>query len=1202
MMTKYLMIISLFLIATAGLTQSVVINEAMSGNINTLSDEDGKFPDWLELYNTSTVAVILDRYTLSDDASNPGKWHLPKLILQPGEFFLVYASGKDRNEFRPWGTMVSQGEAWRYRLGDSEPHADWTNLSFDDTDWPSGASGFGFGDDDDATELPQTISFYIRKTFEIPDVSQVHGVRLFLDYDDGFIAYINGEEVARDNLGSPGDFVPYDELADGDKEAAMYRDRLPSEFDLAKSVSLLQTGENVMAIQVHNATETSNDLTWWQRRAYRDVPNDLSCIPFLLFEFNDPEFTFGAPLPEWLKSEVVTFLHTNFKLNSNGETLSLYDADENLVSALELPELESGFSFGRGSGGSEEFYIFTQPTPGTPNSQTDRFKNYLEAPHFSMPGGFYTSPVILELSSNSEIYYTTDGSEPTELATKYVHPIPITGTQVVRAKTISKGVPSKGTITQTFFVNENSTLPVVSLATDPANLWSTDQGIYHADHVFEDWERPVHIEYYEPTGALGFSQDGGVKMYGGWARLMPQKSLAIFARDKYGQNRINYRFFADKDIDEFKSIIFRNSGNDWSQTLFRDGMMQTLLSGQMDVDYQGYRPAVLFLNGEYWGIHNIREKINKYYPQSNYGYDPDHIDLIESEPGQARIVITGDDVHYDALVNYLESSDVSVSENYAYVETQMDMDEFINYQIGQIYIANTDWPGNNVKFWRPKTIDGKWRWMIYDTDFGFNLEFSLIPSPHTRNTLEMASASNGPKWANPPWSTFLFRKLCENQEFTDLFIQRFASHLNTTFQPHRIIAIIDSLKTNMEAEMPKHIERWSDFPAPYYGDMFSNMAQWDDQIERMRIFAANRTLFVWEHIKETFNLEGFIDVSIDASPGFGGKINISSIDVSTFPWRGQYFKSVPIQLEAKPNLGFRFVGWSDNTYGSENPIQVLSAESVSLTATFERMAGVEPTLVFNEINYHPADDFDTQDWVELYNNSQAAFDISGWQFRDSNDEHVFTIPEKAVLAADAYLVLCENATAFQTLFPKVENFMGDFNFGLANGGETLRLFDDQDNLVDSVAYDDGAPWPTEPDGSGSTLELIELNLDNNLAESWRNSISNHGSPGQGNGIFTLVSRPDSEIIPSRFALEQNYPNPFNPTTEFRFHLPRAGNVKFEIFNGLGQRMATVMDKPVSAGIHTITWHPQPELASGIYYYQMRVDNIFSQAKSMLLLQ
>ena len=908
---------------------SVVINEFLASNATVLADEEGDYGDWIELYNTSTSPVSLNGYTLSDDSSVPDRWILPDISIAPHGFLLIHASGKDRTDLTHywdqdraahWKTIITQGDSWRYRAPSAAPPSDWRTIGFDDASWWKGPSGLGYGDGDDATPVPPyIIVFYIRKTFTLDEVDEITHLLLHVDYDDAFVAYVNDVEIARANVGVVGVPPVYRRTARAAREAQIYQGGVPEPYLVENTPSILRPGENVLAIQVHNVDASSTDL---------------SIIPFLTLGMASPPA--GAPreVPPLLQPHVT--LHTSFRLDRDGEFIGLYDPSGAVVDSLTFDEQVEDISFGRQPEGGAFEYYFSEPTPNAPNSTAGVSQIvFTPPPAFSEAPGFYTNPVRLTVrapSSDAEVHYTLDGSEPTDSSPTYRAPITIDKTAVVRARTFRPDFLPSSIVTRTYFINEPFSLSVVSLTTDPPNLWDEERGIYafgkeyepnfphFGANFWEDWECPVHMEYFEPDGSLGFSLDAGMKIHGGWSRGYEQKSLRIHCRGGYGQREIAYRIFDDKPIDRFRRIVLRNSGNDWGwkPTMFRDALMHELIR-DTDVDRMAYRPAIVLLNGEFWGIHNIRERVDKYYLQSNRGVDPENLDILENQSNITANVIEGDPDHYNAMIDYIKGHPLNVRSHFEHIQTQMDTDNFITYCIFQIYGGNADWPGNNIKYWRPRTPEGRWKWLLFDTDFCFGVSSSL-----GHNTLASATQEDGPGWPNPDWSTFLLRSLLENEAFRTDFINRFADLLNSTLLPERVEALIDRVKTAIEPEMPRHKRKWG-----------GSMNDWYNQVEAMKRFADKRAFYVRNHILTKFGLPGTAFVTLDASPRDGGRIQINTLTIEALPWTGTYFKGAPVELTAIPQPGYVFDGWSDPSSSGTPTIEVDLAQNYSVTATFE---------------------------------------------------------------------------------------------------------------------------------------------------------------------------------------------------------------------------------------------------------------------------
>lgn len=1186
---SFINLVVLFLSGSFLYTQNIKINEFMSSNSATLYDEDGDTPDWIELYNVGPSNYNLNGFGITDNPSQPFKWVLPDIDIPSQEHLLLFASGKDRYDWVPhWETIIDWGDNWQYLLGNHEPPNNWNQQNFDDVGWLNGPSGFGYGDGDDATVVNATMSLYVRREFNVSNIESILKILLHVDYDDAFVAYLNGTEIARANIGAPGVPPPYNQGADSWSEAEMYQGGEPDYYMIDSVQSFLQNGTNVLALQVHNYDIGSSDLT---------------LIPFLTLGMT------GSPDNPAGVSEHLTindiFLHTNFKISSSGEMLVLTDPYGVISDSVFSGLLLSDISKGRQPDGDDDSWLFfSDPTPGSANITTGSI-GIMEQPTVSELGSPFANAGYISINSNipnSTLYYTTDGSFPDTSSTLYSDPINVSGNTVLRAIATKPGWIDSKPVTHSYLFDYDGSLPVVSLSTDPEHFWDNDSGIYvmgpnastefpyFGANFWQDWERPIHIEMYEPNGELGFSIDAGVKIYGNYSRANPQKSLSIFARGVYGYPEINYQVFPDRNIDQFEAIVLRNSGNDWNTSHFRDGLMSKI-AYKAGVTAQAYRPAVVYLNGVYWGILNIREKINEHFLASHFPIDPGNIDLLEDN----NEVIHGNATHYLDLLTYIDENDITEPDVYSLVSNAIEIDNYIRYTITQIFIDNWDWPGNNVKYWRPRTPEGSWRWILFDTDFSFGL---FTPNGYMHDMFEFATLPDGPSetiwgwdewWPNPPWSTYLLRTLLENEAFRNNFINQCADLLNTLFDPDEILSTVDEITGLIEDEIPDHTARWG-----------SNLATWNNNVDILRNFVFYRNAFVWSHMQSHFNITGTYQLHLDQLGG-DGAINVNSISINDFPWQGQYCDVIPIQIEAVPAPGYRFVEW----YGLDstgNTLIVNTEDDTTFTAIFEPVDGDSTAIVINEINYNSASDFDVEDWIELVNNTGFTIDLSGWKIKDSDDSHVFVIPEQTIVENGQYIVLSRDITLFKSFFPDVSNVLGNISFGFSGGGELVRLYDPNDDLMDQVDYDDDDPWPTEADGNGPTLELINPNEDNELPINWSAS-NDYGSPGEINSSY--LSAIEETVTPSAFKVYNNYPNPFNPSTILSFEIPENSFVKITIFDLLGREVRTLMDNYENTGFKSVIWNGTNNqgnpVGAGVYFYQVRAGNSM-QSKKMLLLK
>lgn len=865
------------------------------------------------------------------------------------------------------------------------------------------------------------------------------------------------------------------------------------------------------------------------------------------------------------------YQHTNFAISSSGESLYLTHPQGSIIDSVLLAEMPPDVSYGCQPDGNANRFYFLSPTPGSENNTTAYITPTPFLVNFSPEGGLYTGSVNVTLSATDPedlIYYTLDGSLPTQSSTLASNPIPISETQVVRARIVSDGVLSNLTTTHTYIIDKVTELPIISLSALPEDLWDSNDGIY--ENYESDREIPVHIEFFNAIGNLAFSQDAGMKIHGGWSRNFPQKSFALFARSVYGESSFNYSIFPELPFESYESFILRNAGDDFEGTHLRDAMMQGLLS-DLDVETQAYQPSVIFLNGEYWGILNVREKLNEHYIEAHHGVAEEDLDMLEIE----QEVIHGDADHYNALLDYIQSHDMTSVQAYNHIKEQIDLNNYLNYMVSELYVANVDWPGWNLKYWRPRTTNGKWRWIPYDLDGGFGLAH---PWEHGYdNMFAFATATDGDGWPNPPWSTLLFRKLLENNDFTSDFLNRYADCLNTIWKDSIVISKINLVRDRIASEISLHHERWD----------YLTYDDWEYEMGVLYEFASERESVVHAKTLSEFSLAGLARVELRIEPAIGGSILLNNnLYVGDSVWEGTYYQGIPVDVQAVTKTGYEFLGWDvDGSGESNSSLEVPLSDDVVLTARFQLSGTSSSPIVINEINYHSAPDFDPGDWLELYNLSNEVVDVSGWVFKDEDNTHQLVFPEGTVIAVDDYLVLCRNRTDFMSHFPEVEPLSLSFDFGLSNGGELIRLFDSEGEIIDALTYSDSSPWPSQADGQGPSLELKSPSSDNALAQNWTASF-NEGTPGAPNSGVNSIPRADINSIAQK---PKNYPNPFHVETTISFTTSSRGHVHVNIFDLLGRQVASLMNEVAEPGKQEVVWRPEGHLEAGMYIYQIRFN-------------
>lgn len=652
--------------------QSVVVNEIMSSNDNVISDDDGDYSDWIELHNQTEEPVSLLGHYLSDDLSNIDRWPLPDIILEPDEYLVIFASGKDRNDV--------------------------------------------------------------------------------------------GQE-----------------------------------------------------------------------------------------------------------------LHTNFSLGSDGEEVFI-SFSGTIIHQLPPMALPANRSFGILPGGMQPV-VFLNSTPGSPNIS---FPVILDSLHFSHEGGVYQESFTLEVESTSgdySIFYTTDGTTPTaenaqyldplyldnalistanisqiQISPNHVHDPPeisdVLKSIVIRAAAFdNSGNQVSEVYTHSYFISElgvdHGSLPVVSICADHEDLFDYETGIFvpgihWAQHDSDwtgnyymrgrQWEREVSLEIIDGENK-GVRQNAGFRTHGGATRRDAQKGMRLYARSEYGKSRFDYAAFADKKLDSYKRLVLKPFISSWSEAGIEDPVCASMAI-EFDVDFIASRPVVVYLNGEYWGIYFLQERIDDRYLEDNFNMHVDDVDLIESWSGAAS---EGNNADFLAFMEYVANQDLEEQTSYNYVASQMDIQNFIDYQLFEIFIANYDWPSNNMKCWKRRASGGKWRWIFFDGDAAL----SYVPFPgfsHALNT------------GNEPWptnfeSTLLLRKLLENENFKDSFLSRLGVLMNNQLEPDKTVIIAENAADAIRTEVANQSQRFNE---P------TDVNSWEEAALVVTDFLAQRSCIVRDQAEELF--------------------------------------------------------------------------------------------------------------------------------------------------------------------------------------------------------------------------------------------------------------------------------------------------------------------------------------------------------------
>ncbi len=1041
--------------------QTLVINEVLTKNEKSFKSVNGEYDDWIELFNPTSDTIPLKGYSLSDDASEPQKWTFTEGVIAPQSHLTLLASGVSKTSI----SSVTQQQEDISSIG-------WT-----------------YGDINEETN---------------PGTSNV----TYTLFDGTAFGLLNGKPAvaAKIYYGVPGDlgysyagvyvkFKDWDAIVDRSVYDKV-RVRLYLEKDKKANLRFDQEGTEEWENHKFPIVGTG-DTIWYDLpissntgRLDLSVLKGISIIP----QDNDFDQSFEFVMLNVLfETDVMDRYSTNFKLSSSGESLYLSNSAGEKIDQVQIPVLITDYSYGRKEDGNSEWVVFNKPTPDASNANGTISKGICDATiGFNLTSGFYNGTQSITLMGSNTIRYTLDGSIPTENSALYTEAIQLNKSTVIKAACFDSGKTPQSIYTNTYFIDYNTSLPVWSISTHPNNFFSEDSGIYvlgpeenwedespyFGANFWQDWERPVHVEFFEEDGNKTLDFNCGIKVFGNYSRASPKKSLALHFRGEYDMSKLEYPIFPDyPGLSSFDDLLLRGSGGDEAYLHFRDGF-HAELAKDLDFEKQKYRPSVLFINGEYWGIHNIREKSNADSFEENYNIDKEDIDIITGYFSELQGPTASS---INDFYSKLENDELT----YSQIKEIIDINSFIDYFAYEVYIANYDWGSNNSKYWRQSSSNGKWRWFMYDTDFSTSIYGHFGTQPEY-NSIEKALEFSEFGWPSSEQSTLLPRKLFQMPEFKTAFVTRYCDLINTLFIPENVFKRMqESVLDKIAEEVPVNRSRWS-----------LNQSAWFTYLDQYKDFWNRRAPYARKNMQTQLNLSDSISITLEITPKDAGYIRLNTIEIDDEKWSGIYFKGIPVTLEAFPNPGFTFTGWESTAYALANTQNALQA-SINLTSDNRFTAkfsgeAVEQLITLSEINYHSPVSHNTGDWLELHNYGNAPIDISGWVIKDEKLYNGYVVPQNTIIDTNDFIVFAENVTQFSSIHT-FETPLGPLNFNLSNSGETIYIYNQRGQLQQSLRYDDKAPWNTYADGEGGTLDLKIAGEDITNPENWV-SVCFGGSP------------------------------------------------------------------------------------------------------------
>ena len=652
-------------------------------------------------------------------------------------------------------------------------------------------------------------------------------------------------------------------------------------------------------VELYNAGTTATNLSHYSI-ADTDNPDEAWRLP-------DKTIVPGGYLLVYC-DKAESGLHTPFRLESGkGCAVYLYK-DKQLVDKIEglKKQPAPNIAYGRQTDGAEKWGYMATPTPSAANCG-NTLKDLLPDPVFSKNGcvvengtSFNLEISLPEGSPEAEIRYTLDGSEPTKSSTIYSSAITVSKTTIVRAKLFAEGMLSPRSTTQSYiFFPRNVTLPVISIATNEKYFYDNKLGIY-VDGTYStkkknyeyDWRRPINLEiFFDKEEDSQINQLCETRIMGGATRSAALKSLAIYANKRFGEKRFKYEFFPDQrpGITDFKSLALRNAGNDFDYLYMRDAIIQRTAAANLDIDWQAWRPAIVYINGVYKGMLNIRERSNEDNIYTNYDGLED-IDMFENWVE----LKSGTWDNYNAFKTFYNEKGHTMAE----YEKWMDTIEFLNLMLVNLYYNNQDFPGNNIVMWRPRTEDGRWRWIMKDTDFGLGL-YDTQPDYNTIAWVNDHNYDPGTSWANNWEHTILFRHLMEDEDFRREFVDRAAIYMGDFLNERGTRELWDPMYEMIKYEYPNHRR--------LFNPWWPNYSQ---ELSSARQFLSRRTNYFYKFVAEYYGVGTPTALTVNKSLAEeemdGTTIEMNGVKLSKGKFDGKFYADRKLTVSSNSP---RIKGW-----------------------------------------------------------------------------------------------------------------------------------------------------------------------------------------------------------------------------------------------------------------------------------------------------
>lgn len=920
----------IFLCLSAGscAIAQVLINEGSNLNYRAIMDENGDYPDWIELYNAGSDSADLYNYSLTDNPQQVQKWVFPHYILPPGGHKVVFCSDKNRKPKHAFVHVLRENNyradtGWNRHVFNRPVWWDGSsslliNICFSNPGWTSNAV------------FRQSETAYLSTIFAVRDAANSVCVA-----ENGYTASLR-PNIRLNNI----------TIGSGNYQNS------PTDYP-APYGNWYSAGRHQMIIPVSELTAAGLSPGNIHELSFHIASADSQTVYHYLDFFIRP-VSYSAVSDAFEPLDTLQNLHSNFKISGSGETIYLYRPDQTLVSSLLVkcgqPDQSNGFQpDGNQAGGNKKFM---KASPGKSNNANSTFSVELLAPVLMLPSGFFSSTVFAGISNTngpeSKIRYTLNGKDPDSSSQLYSgNPIPIYFSRVLKARAFAPGSPPGPVSAATYLFGVSHSTPVLSLITDQKNLYG-EEGIF--DNWQFDWERDAFVEYFNSNHQKIFSRRAGIQMDGGLggSRTQPQRSFRIeMDHSVLGSGTVYYPLIPNRSgREKYGKLYLRNGSNYFLSYPFKDAALLEISGAETQNYYTAWRPVSVYINGSYHGLYELREKMDAEYFEENDGADGNKIDYLSMSAwnfNALRAIEGSADSFHLAFQDFSQLNPADTG-FYRMADKKFDLKYYADYIAAETWAGNIDWPHNNIKIYRSDKTGYRWRFCLTDLEGSMNPGgFSTASDDH------ISYALNG--HTGIPYIR-IFQNCIQNPDFRKYFINRYADLMNSTFRISRIHAVPESMFSQTVTEMPKTYQRWGD-----PNDIPGQMANFENNHQIFLSELSIRNEVVREDINQNFGLNGQVEVGLDVFPPGAGKIKISTITPDSLPWTGIYFNGNPVRLTAVPNPGFEFVAWDSNSILPDQDTSASFERNISSSdlfrAVFSDISAILPRTESTAFSIYP---------------------------------------------------------------------------------------------------------------------------------------------------------------------------------------------------------------------------------------------------------